>query len=149
MNTAGTTSTTSTITRLSLPPGTSPISASTAPSAKVIQKTATHVARLPEDSKSRVDSGKGAEKYHLPQRKLTQTIPGLITMVPWSHFLSKIGEDYVLTVLCGTSAVYSLNIPLNPEECALALASNDSLEKIAARIRDYPALYDTRHIERR
>ena len=151
MNTAGTPSTTSTVVRRSLPPGTGSSSASSAPSAKVLQRTTTRVAMLPEDSKSTGKSTKAADKIRLLQTKPAEKSPVMIAMVPWSHSLQKIGEVYILGVACsssasGVNAMYILEMPLNPEECAIALAGHDSLEKLAARIRDKPNQYSTRDV---
>ena len=152
MDTARAALTSSPITR-SLPPGTGSSSASRAPSAKVLQTTATRVAMLPEDSKSTGSSAKAAEKTRLPQTKPTEPSEVMIAMVPWSHHLLKIGEVYVLGVACCSHVciptMYILEMTLNPEEIVLALASSESLEKLAARIRDNPSQYSTRDVRMR
>lgn len=47
----------------------------------------------------------------------------------------------VLSVLCGQAAMYELNIPLDDETAAKAIANEDFLDKYASDIRSDPERY--------
>jgi hypothetical protein len=65
---------------------------------------------------------------------------------PWSYILYRIDGKYVLSVVCGTVALFDRNIPLNPEEVAQALESSESLDALAAEIFNGGDEYRLRHI---
>lgn len=66
---------------------------------------------------------------------------------PWAYALYKIeGKGFVLSVLCGTAAMYELNIPVDDDTAARMSADEIFLETYANEIREHPARYSTQSI---
>ena len=66
---------------------------------------------------------------------------------PWAYSLCKLRDGrFVLSVLCGSVAMYELNIPLDQDAAAKAIADEVFLEKYAVDIRDHPARFADRNI---
>jgi hypothetical protein len=66
---------------------------------------------------------------------------------PWAYTLCKLDDGaIVLSVLCGGAAMYELNIPLDPEATAKAIADEEFLGKYASDIRERPEQYAHRNI---
>ena len=103
-------------------------------------------APVPEEGKSARDSSGSQEKTVIAKPKSPAPARVLIDQLAWAHSLYKIGNQYVLSVVYGMIAMDELNIPLNSEETAQALASPASLLALAATIREHPRSYDARHI---
>lgn len=64
--------------------------------------------------------------------------------------LYELDEPYrlVLSVLCGTVALYELNIELTPEEREeYMVAGTVSLEVLADKVRTHPNRYQSRHVQ--
>ena len=57
--------------------------------------------------------------------------------VPWDYILYVKEEDYILEIICGSSAYYSIYIRLTPEEVhQYSTEGKQALENISAVIRD-------------
>jgi hypothetical protein len=66
----------------------------------------------------------------------------------WAYTLFQSeGGGYVLSVVCGGPAMYELNIPLSSQESAQAMASTESLDALAEKIRSNPKSYASRSIK--
>ncbi|MFM7523920.1 MAG: hypothetical protein ACKO4M_07110 [Betaproteobacteria bacterium] len=59
----------------------------------------------------------------------------------WSHTLYKHGSHYVLSVPCGGTAVYELDIPIDEATAETALQDPSVLELLASSIRQNPEAY--------
>lgn len=70
-----------------------------------------------------------------------------ITESPWNYILYCTDNRYILSVVCGTSALYELNIPLSADETTLSLSDPSYLDCLAAEIRSNPHVYSPRSIE--
>lgn len=56
----------------------------------------------------------------------------------WSYKLYKNGSDYVLSVPCGSSALYEVDIPLGQEVAEAGLLDPTLLELLATSIQQNP-----------
>lgn len=67
----------------------------------------------------------------------------------WSYILySDRGQDYYLSVLCGTVAQYDINIKLLPDEVQQYKQNGTSfINELAAQIRYNPQAFYDRHIK--
>jgi hypothetical protein len=65
----------------------------------------------------------------------------------WSYTLYKSEQGYVLSVLCGGSAMYEINVLLTPDEEAKVLAGGNALDEMASSISDNPNAYLVRNIQ--
>jgi hypothetical protein len=70
-----------------------------------------------------------------------------IKMKPWEYILFRTQDGYLLSVTCGTSGMYQLNIPLTKEEEGQCLASDSAIDELAAKIRYEPSRYAERKVE--
>ena len=65
----------------------------------------------------------------------------------WSWMLLAEGEKYVLSVVCGTVALYEIEFALTAEEIAAYRSDGrPSLEKLADRVMVSPSAFQARHI---
>jgi hypothetical protein len=65
----------------------------------------------------------------------------------WAYTLYRLEKGgVVLSVLCGGAALYELNIPLDDDTAARAIADQRFLEAYASRIRSNPDEYARRSI---
>ena len=78
--------------------------------------------------------------------KISRPKPIVIAQSAWNYSLDKIGDQHFLLVLYGRVAQNILNIPLNPEETALALSGKASLDQLAKHIQQNISHYKPRHI---
>lgn len=62
----------------------------------------------------------------------------LIHAKAWQYTLYKNGTDYVLSVPCGSSAIYEVNVPISPDIAEAGLDDPAVLEGLAAAIKDDP-----------
>jgi hypothetical protein len=61
---------------------------------------------------------------------------------PWAYTLYRLEKGgVVLSVVCGGAALYELNIPLDDDTAARAIADQKFLEAFASRIRSHPDEY--------
>jgi hypothetical protein len=61
---------------------------------------------------------------------------------PWAYTLYRLEDGgVVLSVLCGAAALYELNIPLEDDTAAKAIADQKFLEAYASEIRSNPDEY--------
>ncbi|MCX2803411.1 hypothetical protein OQJ68_16670 [Microbulbifer thermotolerans] len=67
-----------------------------------------------------------------------------ISEEPWSYTLYQDGEKFIISVLCGTSAMYETTIELTKEEIE-ALKENGAAA-IAAKVREQKSKYAKRNI---
>lgn len=56
----------------------------------------------------------------------------------WSYKLYKNGSEYVLSVPCGSSALYEVDIPIGKEVAEAGLLDPDLLDLLATSIRQDP-----------
>lgn len=73
--------------------------------------------------------------------------PEKIAEKRWGYTLFRLeGGEVVLTVLCGGAAMYELNIPLDSETAAKAIADQKFLEEYASSVRSHPEHFASRSI---
>lgn len=65
----------------------------------------------------------------------------------WSYTLYETDGQYVLSVLCGSAAMYELNIPLEPDDVARVTSDGAFLDSLATEIRDNPHRFAARSIK--
>ena len=66
----------------------------------------------------------------------------------WNYTLYKDGGKLILSVLCGTVAMFDLNVPLNEEEKEdFYLKGEVFLDDLAEKIRFSPPAYQERSID--
>ena len=66
----------------------------------------------------------------------------------WSWMLLAEGEEHVLSVICGTVAVYEIEFALDAEElAAYRRQGRPYIEKLADRVIISPSTFKARHIE--
>lgn len=67
---------------------------------------------------------------------------------PWNYVLIEHDEKYLLSVLCGTSAMYNVDIMLSSQELVQYRRHGISfITDLAKDIRTYPSKYSDRIIE--
>jgi hypothetical protein len=65
----------------------------------------------------------------------------------WAYTLYRLGDGtIVLSVLCGGAAMYELNIPLDEEAAAKAIADEKFLDGYARNIQSHPDHYAPKSI---
>jgi len=66
----------------------------------------------------------------------------------WFYILEHDDEtnEYLLDVVCGTVAIYTIKIKLNEDELKEYLADPSSIQVLAYRITDYPNEYLDRRV---
>lgn len=66
----------------------------------------------------------------------------------YSYILYEKDEELILSVLCGTVAMFDRTIVLNAEErSAFEKNGKEYIDSLAARIRFSPSSFDERHID--
>ena len=65
----------------------------------------------------------------------------------WAYTLFELEGTYVLSVLCGSSAMYFLNIPLTKAESERALSDGAFLDELAKQITTDPHSFAPRSIQ--
>lgn len=65
----------------------------------------------------------------------------------WDYIAFKTPRGYVLSVACGSVAVYSLNIPISEQDFRQGMADSSHFGKLAQHIRNAPSAYQDMHIE--
>ncbi len=72
----------------------------------------------------------------------------IVTQKPWEYTLYKKSDVFVFSVVCGTVAVFDLNILLNKEETeSYIITGNAYLSILAANIRSNPEKWKKRAID--
>ncbi len=71
----------------------------------------------------------------------------LIHEKAWQYKLYKAGTDYVLSVPCGSSAIYEVNVPISPDIAKAGLADPPLLEGLATAIKDDPESFISQSIK--
>jgi hypothetical protein len=67
---------------------------------------------------------------------------------PWNYILIEHDENYRLSVLCGTSAMYNVNIMLSSQEVTQYRRHGiNFVDDLAKDIQTYPSKYSDRIIE--
>lgn len=65
----------------------------------------------------------------------------------WDYILSQSEEDYILEVVCGTVAIYTITFKLDEAEKAGFEAEGERfLDHLAWKVRDYPEEYIKRRV---
>ncbi|AEE49147.1 hypothetical protein [Haliscomenobacter hydrossis] len=65
----------------------------------------------------------------------------------WDYIFSQDGDDYFLDVVCGTVAVFTIQIKLDEVEKAKYLEKGEAyLDELAGDVRWYPAEYLKRRV---
>ena len=73
--------------------------------------------------------------------------PEKIMQKRWAYTLHRLKDGrVVLSVLCGSAAMFELNIPLDDEAAAKAIVDQSFLEEYANNIRNNPEQYAPRSI---
>jgi len=65
----------------------------------------------------------------------------------WVYTLYQSDDGYILSVLCGSSAMYQLNIPLSKNESDKAIGDADYLNELVKDIQQHPKKYASRSIK--
>ncbi len=106
------------------------------------------IARKPEENEGTAEITVSTKKPATPAEPRTIHAPNkvIIAQVPWGYTLYKVADQYILSVVCGTIAIYSLEIPLDARETAQALEGTASLDALAAKIQYSPSSYHERRV---
>lgn len=65
----------------------------------------------------------------------------------WDYILFQDKEDYILEVVCGTVAIYTITFKLDEvEKAGFEVESERFLDQLAWKVRDYPEDYLKRRI---
>jgi hypothetical protein len=70
----------------------------------------------------------------------------ILKQQPWSYTLYGSDIGPVLSVVCGGAGLFELNIPLTPDEFALANGDEDSLMALVRTVTSAPDSYASRSI---
>ena len=66
----------------------------------------------------------------------------------WNYILYEVGSEFILSVMCGSVALYDRNIYLNEEEKKIYESKGQSyIEELANKIRNNPDDYLERHVK--
>ncbi len=73
--------------------------------------------------------------------------PILLREEAWQYKLQKLGAKYVLSVPCGSSAMYELNVPIAQEIAEAGLDDPSVLALLAQTIKNDPDTYMSHQIK--